>query len=55
VLVCTVDAQAIYVGDGAMQKIVVFSEATNRVYSLFITAGAPTMLVSGIPMHRAAR
>jgi len=40
------------VGDGTAQKIVVFSEATNRVYSLFPTASAPTMLVSGIPMHR---
>ncbi len=29
-----------------------FSELTNRVYSLYPTAAAPTMLVSGIPMHR---
>jgi predicted methyltransferase len=33
-------------------KIQVFSEATNRLYSLMPTEGAPTMLVSGISMHR---
>jgi predicted methyltransferase len=33
-------------------KVVVFSELTNRLYSLMPTPGAPTMLVSGIPMHR---
>ena len=38
--------------DDAPQKIQVFSEATNRLYSLMPTQGAPTMLVSGIPMHR---
>jgi predicted methyltransferase len=37
---------------GACQKVQVFSEATNRLYSLMPTQGAPTMLVSGIPMHR---
>ncbi len=37
---------------GAARKIQVFSEFTNRVYSLMPTGGAPTMLVSGIPMHR---
>src|SRR5688572_8974819 len=30
----------------------VYSETTNWVRSLMPTAGAPTMLVSGIPMHR---
>jgi predicted methyltransferase len=29
-----------------------YSEETERVYSLYPTNGAPTMLVSGIPMHR---
>ena len=29
-----------------------FSELTGRVYTLYPTLGAPTMLVSGIPMHR---
>jgi predicted methyltransferase len=38
--------------DNRPHKIQVFSEATNRLYSLMPTAGAPTMLVSGIPMHR---
>jgi predicted methyltransferase len=34
------------------RKIQFYSEATGRLYSLYPTAGAPTMLVSGIPMHR---
>ena len=38
--------------DNKPHKIQVFSEATNRLYSLMPTAGAPTMLLSGIPMHR---
>jgi predicted methyltransferase len=38
--------------DGVPRKIHFFSEATNRLYSLMPTEGAPTMLVSGIPMHR---
>lgn len=38
--------------DGELRKIQIFSEATNRLYSLMPTAGAPTMLLSGIPMHR---
>ena len=29
-----------------------FSESFNRSYSLYPTENAPTMLVSGIPMHR---
>ncbi len=38
--------------ENAPHKIQMFSEATNRLYSLMPTAGAPTMLLSGIPMHR---
>jgi hypothetical protein len=38
--------------DGILQRIQVFSGATNRLYSLMPTHGAPTMLISGIPMHR---
>ena len=38
--------------DGAPRKIQLFSEFTNRLYSLMPTRAAPTMLVSGIPMHR---
>jgi len=40
------------VEEGTLCKIQVFSETTNRLYSLMPTQGAPTMLVSGIPMHR---
>jgi len=38
--------------DNTPHKIQVFSEVTNRLYSLMPTEGAPTMLVSGIAMHR---
>jgi predicted methyltransferase len=38
--------------DGKLHKILAFSELTNRVYSLMPTRHAPTMLISGIPMHR---
>jgi uncharacterized protein len=34
------------------QKVEIFSEFTNRYYSLMPTPKAPTMLISGIPMHR---
>jgi predicted methyltransferase len=37
---------------GQVRKIQVFSELTNQLFSLMPTQGAPTMLVSGIPMHR---
>lgn len=37
---------------GKLSAIQFFSEETNRLYSLYPTAGAPSMLVSGIPMHR---
>ncbi len=37
---------------GEPTKIARFSPATNRLISLMPTAGAPTMLLSGIPMHR---
>lgn len=35
-----------------ISKIKTFSELTNRAYSLYPTASAPTMLVAGFPMHR---
>jgi predicted methyltransferase len=38
--------------DGAPRAIQFYSELTERVYSLYPTHRAPTMLVSGIPMHR---
>jgi predicted methyltransferase len=34
------------------EKIQRFSEALNRFYSLMPTERAPTLLISGIPMHR---
>lgn len=34
------------------RKIQQYSELTGRAYSLYPTSGAPTMLVSGLPMHR---
>jgi uncharacterized protein len=34
------------------RKIQLYSELTDRAYSLYPTSGAPTMLVSGLPMHR---
>jgi len=38
--------------DGEPCKIQLFSEFTNLLYGLMPTGTAPTMLVSGIPMHR---
>jgi predicted methyltransferase len=38
--------------DGVPHKIQFFSEEANRLYSLMPTTEAPTMLISGIPMHR---
>jgi predicted methyltransferase len=35
-----------------MHKIQSFSEISNQLFSLYPTMGAPTMLISGIPMHR---
>ena len=35
-----------------LEEVQVFSAQTNRRYSLLATAGAPTMLVSGVQMHR---
>jgi len=38
--------------EGRPRKIQLFSEHTNRFYSLMPTTGAPTLLVSGFTMHR---
>ncbi len=38
--------------EGHIHRIQRFSEYTNRLYTLMPTRTAPTMLVSGIPMHR---
>ena len=38
--------------NGQLQKVQTYSTYTNRYYSLMPTEKAPTMLISGIPMHR---
>lgn len=38
--------------NGEAVRIQTFSETFNRIYSLYPTTSAPTMLISGIPMHR---
>jgi uncharacterized protein len=38
--------------NGAAQSIQFYSDMTDRLYSLYPTSGAPSMLISGIPMHR---
>ncbi len=43
--------QCFVVDDGA-QAVAAFSPTTNALRSLMPTAGAPTMLISGISMHR---
>lgn len=41
-----------HVAGDTLHKIQFFSELTNQVYSLMPTHKAPTMLISGLPMHR---
>ena len=49
----TQDENSCYqLSDGEIFKIEQFSELTQRYYSLMPTKQAPTMLISGIPMHR---
>ena len=38
--------------EGEIEKIARYSTHTNRAYSLMPTPGAPTLLISGLPMHR---
>jgi predicted methyltransferase len=38
--------------EDGVQKIQAFSQTTGRAVSLMPTAGAPTMLLAGFPMHR---
>lgn len=40
------------VNSGKARKIQTFSEHTNLFYSLLPTNSAPTLMISGIPMHR---
>lgn len=46
------DTKCFAIRDNEISEIKLFSDYTNRVYSLYPTSGAPTMLISGIPMHR---
>jgi len=46
------DTACFLVESNAATKIQAYSEALNRFYSLMPTAKAPTVLISGIPMHR---
>lgn len=46
------DTKCFALEDGGLQEIRVFSEKTNWARSLYPTAGAPTVLVAGVPMHR---
>ncbi len=47
------DENGCYVLEGNLiRKVEFFSAFTNRYYSLMPTEAAPTMLISGIPMHR---
>ncbi len=40
------------VENGTLRPIQYYSDLTDRIYTLYPTHGAPTMLISGIPMHR---
>lgn len=47
------DANSCWLVDGdELEKIEAYSEEMGRYYSLYPTESAPTMLISGIPMHR---
>jgi predicted methyltransferase len=50
--VCASEGGCFLVEDGVAEKIQAFSADTDRFYSLYPTQGAPTMLLSGLPMHR---
>jgi len=46
------DTACFVVEDNRAKQIRGFSELTGRVYGLMPTESAPTMLISGLPMHR---
>jgi predicted methyltransferase len=50
--IAAAESSCFVIEGGNAQAVQFFSEETNRAYSLYPTGGAPTMLVSGIPMHR---
>jgi predicted methyltransferase len=51
-LICESPRSCFIIEADGPRKIQTFSEADNKVYSLMPTSGAPTLLVSGISMHR---
>jgi predicted methyltransferase len=50
--IAEVETKCFVFEDGSWREIRAFSEETNWVRSLYPTAGAPTVLVGGVPMHR---
>jgi hypothetical protein len=46
------EAACFVLHEGAAEKAQRYSEENGRLYSLMATEGAPTLLLSGIPMHR---
>lgn len=46
------EAACFLIEDSAAKKIQFYSEEWGRLYSLMPTESAPTMLISGLPMHR---
>jgi predicted methyltransferase len=50
--ICGVENSCFRLEAGELYRIQYFSEKFDRLYSLMPTSLAPTMLVSGIPMHR---
>jgi predicted methyltransferase len=51
-IICDNELACYLVRESELERIEVFSETFNRYYSLMPTLRAPTMLISGIPMHR---
>lgn len=50
--IAAADSSCFVIEDGKARKIQFFSETLNRAYTLYPTSSAPTMLISGLPMHR---
>jgi predicted methyltransferase len=50
--IATSPSSCYVIENGEAHAVQFYSEATDRLYSLYPTSGAPSMLVSGIPMHR---
>lgn len=51
-IICDNELGCYFIRGGELERIEIFSESFNRYYSLMPTVSAPTMLISGIPMHR---